>query len=304
MFSKRIALTIFVQYINTMLFPFEKQIISLTVPLSLGVMMIFLTKAARRMESFQTQFLFQLLGIPLLLVLFPFVPTNQHLNIPLLIGLGVWETFVLTLYFYAVKIGNLVIVSSVFETYVLVTTFLAVFFLGESLHFTKIAGTGAILAGIILLGLNLEDRVKGNNPTLYKGVSPALLSAIGTGIYLFFVGISSRINGWYYTALGIRIVMPLTILGFFWFQKRSLKKIFVGVPWKLIIPAAILDVVGFSAFNIATARYEVSYVTIMSAVAPIATVTLAYFFLGEKLKLYQLAGFVLVMVGVVSLNLG
>lgn len=193
--------------------------ISLIPAVAWGIMWFFVTKAIRDMEVFQSQFLFQLVGIPLLLLLLPFIPhTISTFNLPLLIGLGILETFVLTLYFYALKIGELAIVGPINNVNILITVFLAVVFLHDSIYPLKVFGIIAVLMGVILLGLKLQTIKKG--VSLYKGVAPALLSTIGTGTYLFFVSISSRINGWYYTSLGIRVVMPITILAIFFIQKK------------------------------------------------------------------------------------
>lgn len=276
--------------------------ISLIPAVAWGIMWFFVTKAIRDMEVFQSQFLFQLVGIPLLLLLLPFIPhTISTFNLPLLIGLGILETFVLTLYFYALKIGELAIVGPINNVNILITVCLAVVFLHDSIYPLKVFGIIAVLIGVILLGLKLQTIKKG--VSLYKGVAPALLSTIGTGTYLFFVSISSRINGWYYTSLGIRVVMPITILAIFFIQKKGIISIFQKVPWKYVFLAAFFDVLAFSTFNFALTRYEVSYVAVISAATPIVSTLLAVIILKEKLKSYQIIGFFLVIVGIISLNL-
>src|SRR5437016_3233837 len=103
-------------------------IISLIPMVSWGIMWALVTKATRKMEAFQSQLLFQLTGIPMLLVLLLFFPhITGKLNVPIIIvGLGVLETFVLTLYFYALQIGELAVLGPISKAYLLVTVFLAV----------------------------------------------------------------------------------------------------------------------------------------------------------------------------------
>lgn len=277
-------------------------LITLIPGLCWGTMWLFLKKTMKSTEVFKSQFLFQLIGIPLLLILFFFIPKQQsHFNYPLIIALGVGETFILTLYFYALQIGELAIIGPVNQANVLITVFLSVILLHESLHVFKIIGIFAVLLGVILLGLKLHALKKGMR--LYKGVLPALISTVGTGIYLFYTGISSRINGWYFTSLGIRIAIPLTILVYLLIRRKSIVDLFKNVPWKWIIPASFLDVIGFSVLNYASIKYDISYVTVMSKAAPVISTILAVYVLREKLKPYQIIGLIIVIVGIVSLNI-
>lgn len=277
-------------------------IITLIPALCWGTMWLFLKEAMKTTEVFKSQFLFQLLGIPLLLILLFFIPKQPlHINYPLIIGLGVGETFILTLYFYALQIGELAIIGPVNQANVLVTVFLSSIILHESLGILKVFGIIGVLMGVILLGLKLHALKKGIK--LYKGVAPALISTVGTGIYLFYTGISSRINGWYYTSLGIRVAIPLTILIYLFLRRKRISDLFKNIPWKWIIPASVLDVIGFSTLNYATIKYDISYVTVMSKAAPVISTILAIYFLREKLKTYQIVGLIIVIAGIISLNI-
>ncbi len=284
-------------------FSLEPLLLALIPALLFGIETFFLTKANRTMEAFRVQFIFQLIGIPLLLVILPFISPERNGNLPLIIGLGVGETFVFTLYFYALRIGKLAIVGTILQTYIVVTVFLAVVFLHESFSFFKFIAIAAVVVGIIFLGFHLQDLRKTKKVNLFVGVVPALIAALGTGVYFFFVGISSRANGWYSTALGIRIMIPLTIVIVFLFQRKKLTLLFKDIAWKWILPGVICDVLAFSIYNYAFTRYEVSYVTVIGASAPIVSTVLAILYLKEKLTLFQLVGFILVIVGVICLNL-
>ncbi|HLL60080.1 MAG TPA: DMT family transporter [Candidatus Nitrosocosmicus sp.] len=282
----------------------EALLISMIPMIGWGMMWFFATKATREMDPFQSQFLFQLVGIPMLLLLLPFVFRGiQTENLPLIIGLGFFETFVLTLYFYALKIGKLTIVGPIGEMYLLVTILLTILITHESLYFLKGVAIISVLAGVILLGLQLNELKKSKKISLYQGVLPALIAAFGTGIFVFFVGISSRVNGWYMTSLGIRVMIVLTILVIFLIQKKNLKNIFKNVPWRWVLPAAFFDVLAFTTFNYALMKYEISYVSVMSAGAPVITVVLAYLFLKERIIWYQIIGLFLVIGGIIILNL-
>ncbi|MGH7883133.1 MAG: EamA family transporter [Candidatus Dormibacteraceae bacterium] len=126
----------------------ETLLFSLVPAIAWGVMWFFATKATRQLEVFQAQFLFQLAGIPMLLLLLPFVPLAPFpsgMGILLLIGLGVLISFTLTLYFHALKVGKLSVVGPLSNASGLVIVFLAVVFLNNTLYPLKIMGILSVL---------------------------------------------------------------------------------------------------------------------------------------------------------------
>jgi drug/metabolite transporter (DMT)-like permease len=283
-------------------------LISLVPMVTRGVMWLFVTKAARRMEAFQAQFLFQLIGIPMLLALLPLAPRSP---IPspsgtlLLVGCSVLITFALTLYFHALKIGALAVVGPLSEASGLVVVILGVLFLHNSVYPLKIIGVAGVLLGAASLAFKpgAALRLGEGLTSLNRGVFETLLYAGAVGVYQLLVSISSRANGWYYTSLGIRLLIPLIILLVFIGQRRSLRGVFKDVPWLWVTLAALCDVLTFSSFNFALTRYELTYVAITANAAPVISVLLAVVFLRERLSWRQAAGVALVLGGVTSLNL-
>lgn len=67
---------------------------------------------------------------------------------------------------------------------------------------------------------------------------------------------------------------------------------------------ALVDTAGFTAYNFAVTKYEVSYVTAIVAGSSLVTILLAYIFLKERLKLLQKIGAVMVVFGIIGLQLG
>jgi drug/metabolite transporter (DMT)-like permease len=274
-----------------------------------GTMVFCLAKITRQIKDiFVAQFLFQLLGIPMLIIIAPIVPVGSIHGIPglvLLIGLGVLVTFAFTLYFHALRIGNLAIIAPLQNAKVLITVALAVAFLNESISPLRGVGTIAVVCGVVMLAMNLRSGAGPGKAALYRGVVPGLVASVGLAFYQFFVAISDRLNSWYYTSLVIRIVIPIVIAIVFLVQghQQQLKTAFKAAPWRLIAVASFLDVVGFSTFNFALSRYDVSYVSVIASASPAVSVVLALVFLGEKLERYQIVGFVLAVAGVAVLNI-
>jgi drug/metabolite transporter (DMT)-like permease len=274
-----------------------------------GTMVFCLAKITRQVHDiFVAQFLFQLVGIPMLIVIAPIVPVGSIHGIPgmaLLVGLGVLVTFAFTLYFHSLKVGNLAVIAPMQNAKVLITVTLAVAFLNETISPLRGFGIVAVVAGVVLLAVQFKSGIDRGKATLYRGVVPALIASAGLAFYQFFVAISDRLNSWYYTSLVIRIVIPITIALIFVMRGRAkeLRTIFNAAPWRLITIAAFLDVVGFSTFNFALSRYDVSYVSVIASASPAVSVLLALIFLGEKLERYQKVGFALAIAGVAALNI-
>jgi len=284
-------------------FSFQSLLLASIPPFLWAFMTFFITKASRSMDATKGLFMFQLIGIPLFLCMLPFLSPEKNTNLLLIIGLGVWETFAYLLYFYALRIGQMAIIGTIIETNVIITVPLSAIFLHESFYLLKFIAISAVIIGVIMLGLHLKDLKKSKMVKLSAGVVPTLLAAIATGVYFFFVGISSRINGWYSTALGIRIMIVLTICILFVIQRKDVLSLFKKVDWKWIVPAAVFDVVAFSVFSYALTRYEISYVSVINAAAPVISTALAIIFLKEKLTIFQVTGFLLVIVGIIALNI-
>ncbi len=281
-----------------------QQVLIASIPPFLWAFMTFcLTKANRSMDGTKALFMFEVVGIPITLCMLPFIAPEAHGNLWLLFGLGIWQTFVLLLYFYALRVGQLAIVGTIIETNVIITVILSVVFLHESFYLLKFIAISAILIGVILLGIHLKDLRKNGKVKFSAGVLPTLLAAFGTGIYFYFIGISSRINGWYATSLGMRIMIAVTILVLFCIQRKDILSLFRKIDWRWIIPAAVFDVAAFSVFNYALTQYEISYVAVINAAAPVVSTILAIIFLKEKLTVFQIVGFLLVIGGIVALNI-
>ena len=272
-------------------------------------MYFYLTKLTREMgDVVVAQFVFQLAGIPMLLVIFPFVSASPVAGVgglSLLIGLGILTTFSFTLYLHALKIGNLAVIAPLQNARVLITVALAVIVLKETVSPLRALGIVGVLIGVILLAIKLKSGVSLRGAEFYRGVLPAAIAITGLGFYQFFGSISARWNDWYYTSLVIRIVIPTAIGAMFlvtgkWREWRAILRM---TPWRLVAVASFLDVVGFSSFNFAVSRYDVSYVSVIVSASPAVSVLFAVTYLHERLSLHQKIGLALAVAGVAVLNI-
>ncbi|AKM78994.1 MAG: hypothetical protein UX85_C0004G0002 [Candidatus Beckwithbacteria bacterium GW2011_GWB1_47_15] len=272
---------------------------------SLGVGWFFAARSSKDMDPLASMFMFQLVGIPFFLLLLPWAPAgfNSGLWLPIFL-VGVYETFVMLLLFYTMRIGDISVVFPITTGgYALVAFVLGWLFLHETTSLARILGMLLVILGIVLVSAKTTKEKIRQKTGLKKGALPAMLVAVGTGLYLFLVGLVARGSSWFVTALGIRIAISLTALMLLLVKRVSLKKLWQGVVWQWILPAAFLDVLGFSFYNMVVVQAEVSYATIMISAQSLITVLLGYFVLKEQVVRRQWAGIFLAIGGLVILQL-
>lgn len=278
-------------------------LLSLAATCCFGIATFLSSKIAKGLGPLQTLFLFQLCGMPALFLLLPFAPQHVQVQWMPLILLGVFQTCNMLIWFYALKVGNVSIVSPVSEVYPLISVVLGVISLHETVGVMRVFGIGLIFSGVLLVGIQLDQLRKTKTVALYKGITPALVYAMGLAIFVFLAVLSARTNGWFVSAFGIRGVIVIVSLVFLLVQKTTLKQIVSNVPWVWVLSAGMIDAIGFSLFSLASVHADVSYVAVISSAQSLVVVMLAYLFYKERLKLYQVVGLFAVVAGLVVLQL-
>ncbi|MFS8159167.1 MAG: EamA family transporter, partial [Candidatus Roizmanbacteria bacterium] len=135
-----------------------------------------------------------------------------------------------------------------------------------------------------------------------SGAGYALLGAIGTGIFFLFVGITVQLVGWLVNAVLIRVGIAATTFAIILYRKKKVSSLFKNVPMKWILPAAILDVIGFSLYNIAVTGGEVSVVTMITSAQTLVVILLSWAILKEKITKIQFLGIASIFIGLLFLN--
>lgn len=277
----------------------EGLIFSLLSLVSLGTGWFLISRSTKTISPILSSLLIQLVGIPALLFIIPFIPLDLSIDSiwPILL-IGVYESFVMLILFYAMKIGDTGVVLPITDGYAVITTILGVIFLQD--EFSRFMALGFILliTGITLISVNITKKL-----TVKSGVIPALISAVGTGIYFFFIGLALENSNWFTMALFIRISISITLTIILLLKKLDIKSEIKNVEWKYIISGAILDVIGFSFYNIAVTSSTVSYSTIMISAQSLIIVILSYFFIKEKITIKQWIGVIIALFGLIVIQL-
>ncbi len=270
--------------------------------LCLGIEYVANAKVSRQVGPLKAVFLFQLLGLPLLILLLPLETHKIDINILYPLALGVVFTFVLLLSFYAIKIGNVSITGPICQTSGFMTFVFGILLLHETLGVLKLASGLLVLGGVILLAVNFKDLKKVNLEMFYKGVPHALVFAVGAGLFMVASAAITREVGWITTSLAIKIAIALTTFVLLITRKNRVSEIFRGIPWKIAILTATLDVISFSTYNFAATKFEVSYLAVFASAASLVVIAIASVFLKEKISSVQKIGVLLTVLGLIGIQ--
>lgn len=268
--------------------------------LSFGIAWFLAAISSKKIGALRALFLFQLVGIPFFVFLIPYASFNFSINsLFAVLVLGVYEAIIMMVIFHAMEIGNVSVVGPIIDSYGLFALPLSILFINEQITLFKVFAAFLIFIGVVLLSINKSKK----NLNLHKGVIPALVGALGTAIYFIFVGILARQVGWFLNALVIRVGISAVLFFVLIFRKTDFKKLFSNNIWKILIPAAVLDVIGFSLFNASVLQSKISYATVIISAQSFIIVLLSWWFLKERLKIYQIVGLFAVVLGLVILSL-
>jgi drug/metabolite transporter (DMT)-like permease len=139
-----------------------------------------------------------------------------------------------------------------------------------------VASSGLILGSILVLG-----------------------SAIAFAFFLMFSGMMiNRVGSTRFTAYSMTAACVATCLHFTIRHRVDLLALPENVYWLSLIMAVFSTVLPAFFMNAGIRRIGAGSASIISSIGPIGTLGLAYFLLGETLTLAQLAGTVLVLIGV------
>lgn len=266
---------------------------------ALGVGWFLIARSSKPVSPVVSSVFVQGIGIPMFAIFIPWAdPQVSVSSIFPLIFIGVFQAFVMLALFAAMKHGDTGIVLPITDGYAIITTLLGIIFLHDNFSVMKLSGLVLITTGIILISINVTKKI-----ALNKGVIEAVIAAIGNGIFFFLIGVVAKNSTWFVTALGVRIVITLALITIILVKKVDIRAEMKNLEWKFIISGALLDVIGFSFFNISLTVSSVSYSTLMISAQSLMIVILSYSILKEKVSNRQWIGVILALVGLVTLQI-
>lgn len=273
----------------------------------------FTKKATAKLHEYSILFWSQIFGaIPLFVYLIISGNTFSFniSSLPLILVFALFYGIGYALYFRAISIGNLSLVSPTLSAYGGSAVLVSVLIFGETLSINTIIAIVVMFIGVILMSIDWQDFKKNNNKiSLSAGIAEALIALV---IFSFWYPIwDSRFADnpdWFSDVIVLRFGMAFTFLMIALVSKAKLlpqkgqQKDFSVI--KLLLAVGLLDGIGFLAFNLGYGLTDsTSIVTIIGSAYALPTIVLAAIFLKERLNKLQILGVTLIVLSLIAINL-
>ncbi len=213
---------------------------------------------------------------------------------------GILSTLGLFVYYFAMRLGGVIITTPVLETYVIWGTMIAWFFLGERFRGFVLLGWACIILGLAALSFG-QLRGQPISPHWYWAIPLATFTAISYGVsgvlwrdgQLRGAHQSTAILLQFVTSVGVAIA-GLAVLGRL--------PLIISTAWRdalaLLASGVLSGVVGIYCLFTALRLMAVTRVYAYSSLTPLVATLFARLFLHEYLNLFMLAGVLFISVGV------
>jgi drug/metabolite transporter (DMT)-like permease len=271
----------------------------LTAALCWGITDFLVTIVARRIGTIHTMFYIEccaLLTACSLVLASPVPPHAPPTAWAFVVGISLVNLAATILFYRALTIGTLALVAPIMSGYAVVSALLA-FIAGERPDTLPLIGALLLIIGVVVVSKseNTSGRV-----TL-TGVREAIVVALLLGLFFWALGFVTPSLGVLWPVLVMRVIRTISAL-LLRIHKGSPS---VSLPHKMLVvipSAAILDTLGFVAFNLGISRTYTTIVTALAALMTAITVLLAWAILRERLSYWQWIGVGVIMAGVLLVN--
>ncbi len=213
---------------------------------------------------------------------------------------GVVSTVGLFVYYFAIRVGGVIITIPALETYVIWGTLIAWFFLGERFRGIVLVGVGLIVLGLAALSLG-QLRGQPISPYWYWAIPLALFTALTYGVSGVLWRDGQLRGAHQSTAILLQFVTSVAV---------ALAGLMVLGRWAtiggtsgrdiaaLLTSGVLSGIIGIYCMFTALRLMSVARVYAFSSLTPLVAALFAHFFLDEFLNLVMLVGVLLVTVGV------
>ena len=273
-------------------------VLGLAAAISYGSADFFGGLATRRTAIFAVAVPAQAIGFALVLAVLPFAGGAFSARAAIAgVLAGLCGGAGIGLLYQALAIGKMGVVSPITAVLAAAIPMAAGVLRGEHLTGLQSAGIAAALAAVILISLTTEEDGRLEITTL--GVREAIASGVLLGGFYIFLAFAPHGSGVY--PLFFARVASTSLLAAVAFAAR--KTIVPAHPaYGAIVVAGILDMVANGLYVAAAAAGFVSIAAVLTSLYPAATVILALFVLGERLRVWQTAGVALALAGVALIS--
>ena len=229
-------------------------------------------------------------------------PTLSMEQVPLALALAVLGLAGLLLFYKALALGPIAIVSPIGAAYVAVTVILVVIFLGERLTSGQLIGIAITTFGILMTGTDgrtLASALSRPKP----GVWLALLAMLGFGGWAALMAYATRTHdGLAMILLQRMISVPFSLVLLAVIRRRPAGVLDLRTAG-IVLATGLFDTLANVLYVLGVQAGFASIVATGSGVYPIIPALLAFTWQGERLAPNQYVGIVVLLTGLVALGL-
>jgi uncharacterized membrane protein len=224
-------------------------------------------------------------------------PTLSLEQVPLALALAALGLAGLLLFYTALALGPIAIVSPIGGAYVAVTVLLVVVFLGERLSSGQTIAIGVTTLGIVLTGTDGRSLAAAlGRPK--PGVWLAILAMIGFGGWAALMAYATRT----YDGLLQRIVSVTASIVILIVLRRPMPVRFDKMTLGVVVGSGLFDTLANVFYVLGVQGGYAAIVATGSGVYPIIPALLAITVLGERLAANQYVGVLVLLAGLVALG--
>jgi drug/metabolite transporter (DMT)-like permease len=228
-------------------------------------------------------------------------PTLSLEQVPLALALAALGLAGLLLFYKALALGPIAIVSPIGGAYVAVTVLLVVVFLGERLSSGQTIAIGVTTLGIVLTGTDGRSLAAAlGRPK--PGVWLAILAMIGFGGWAALMAYATRTYDGLAMILLQRIVSVTASIVILIVLRRPMPVRFDKMTLGVVVGSGLFDTLANVFYVLGVQGGYAAIVATGSGVYPIIPALLAITVLGERLAANQYVGVLVLLAGLVALG--
>lgn len=267
---------------------------------SWGASDFFVTKSARGCDPFNAFLWSQIFALGLMfLIFYKFfkLPDFSIAIIDLLLVSGIFTVLANLSFYKSLRLGKVSIVMPVASCWAVITVFLSLIFLKQSLTSLRAIGVTLAITGAILVSFKWKDLLRLKNHA--GGVKYAIIAALAYGADFVIIDLVANEIGWFLPIFFIGFITACYLLAYAGVAGKDIS--FPKNVSIFILLVGILDTVAYLSYSSSVTLEYGAVVAPIAAASPAVSIFLARIFFKEKLEINQEIGMVSVLAGLILL---
>lgn len=223
--------------------------------------------------------------------------------------IGIFAISGYTAQYQSFEKGPLAIVSPIIAANGGITLLLSVFFLGERLELPDLVMLLVLLVGVVLAATKVSafSLVRRSPSSLIsRGMALAITALFGLGILNFGIGAAAQVTNWYLVILASRMFSMIYLLIYTHLihpsmEIKKVQPLRLGFWYLLAGCSGVFEMLGLIVFGIAARQQQTGPIAVIASSYIVISVFAGVVFFRERLSLRQMAGILLVAIGIAGL---